>query len=116
MRRFPMTLRRHCQHVVGRAALCLTLMATAPMAQAAPGMGLLAQGAAQTTPAAQPLRPRDVVKTPTLPTRRPIEDSAALALLLSGLVAMWRAAEHRAGNSRATVIQPHRPTQKESLS
>ena len=116
MHRFPMTLRRHCQHAACRAALCLTLMATAPMAQAAPGMGLLAQGAVQTTPVAQPLRPRDVVKTPPLQTRRSIEDSASLALLLGGLVALWRAAEHRAGNSRATVIQPHRPTQKESLS
>lgn len=116
MRRFPTPLHRHCQHVVRRAALCLTLMATAPMAQAAPGIGLLAPAAAQATPVAQPLRPRDVTKTPPLPMRRPIEDSASLALLLSGLVAMWRAAEHRAGNSHATVTQPLRPTQKESHS
>lgn len=116
MRRSPMTLHRPCQHAVCRAALCLTLMATAPMAQAAPGIGLLAPGAAQVTPAVQPLRPRDVTKTPPLPMRRPIEDSASLALLLSGLVALWRAAERRAGKSHATFTQPHRPTQKESHS
>lgn len=116
MHSFPMTMHRRCQHAVGRAALCLTLMATAPMAHAAFGIGLLEPGVAQATPLAQPLRPRDVVKTPPLPTRRPIKDSAALALLLGGLVALWRTAERRPGNSHATVTQANHPTQKESLS
>lgn len=102
MRRFSMTLHRRCRHASSGAALCLTLMATASMAHAAPDIGLLAPGAAHATPVAPPLRPRDMVKTPPLPTRRPTEDSASLALLLGGLVVLWRAAERRDSNSHTT--------------
>ncbi len=115
-------LRRHCRLAGGRAALWLSLMAAGPIASAAPGVGLLAPSTAHATPPPPALRPRDMVKTPPLPARRPIADSASLALLLGGLVALWRTAERRTTLSSGTptsnghTATPPRPEQKESPS
>jgi hypothetical protein len=95
MRSLSLMLHRRCRHAGGRTALWLSLMTAASIANATPGIGLLAPGAAHATSAAQALRPRDMVKTPPLPARRPVADSASLALLLGGLVVLWRAAERR---------------------
>ncbi|TDP80729.1 hypothetical protein EV672_11165 [Aquabacterium commune] len=121
MRRFPMMLHRRCRLAGGSAALWLLLMTAGTFANAAPGIGLLAPGAAHATSAAQALRPRDMVKTPPLPARRPVADSASLALLLGGLVVLWRTAERRTnttGNATSNnhTTTRHRPEQKESAS
>lgn len=116
MRRFPMMLHRRCRHAGGRAVLWLSLMTAASIANATPGIGLLAPGAAHATSPPSALRPRDMVKTPPLQARRPIADSASLALLLGGLVVLWRTAERRTNNTTNNGRTPHRPKQKGSPS
>lgn len=117
MRRFPMMLHRRCRLAGGSAALWLLLMTAGTLANAAPGIGLLAPGTAHATATTPALRPRDMVKTPPIPARRPIADSASLALLLGGLVALWRTAERRTTSRNGHITgHPHRPSQKESAS
>jgi len=113
MRSLSLFLHRRCRHAGGQAALWLSLVVAAPMAHAASGIKLLAPDPASA--ATLPLRPREVLKVPTPPSRRPIDESASLALLLGGLVALWRAAERHACSGR-TNHPPHRPTPKGSPS
>lgn len=82
------------------------------MAQATPGSSPLPLVAAHAIAPRQTLRPRDVAKAPALPARRPVAESAPLALLLGGLVALWRAAERHAGSSH--IARLSRSTQKAS--
>lgn len=80
-------------------------------------MSRLPLEASQAIAPRQTLRPRDVAKAPALPTRRPVADSASLALLLGGLVALWRTAERHTFNGHAPATRtassqrdaPHEP-------
>lgn len=112
MRLVPTTLSRRCTHVGAWLALCLTLTASASIARAEPSRSRLPLEASHAIAPRQTLRPRDVAKAPALPTRRPVADSVPLALLLGGLVALWRAAEHHAGSSH--IARLSRSTQKAS--
>lgn len=89
---FP-RLRRCCRRTGGTAVLWLAVVAAAPAAHATQLANPQPPSSTHATATAVALQPHNVTKTPSIPARRPIADCAPLALLLIGLVALWRTAE-----------------------